>query len=80
VVERVRERDVDRIDFVVCEQRFIGPVRVRDAVLSGVRIRTRFVAAPDRDDLDRIRLACAFEHGEVDPRGREDAPAGRGHG
>ncbi len=53
VVQRSRERDVDRVDLGVAEQFLVRAVRPLDPVLVGVRLSTSSVPRPDRDDLER---------------------------
>ena len=72
-VERVRQRDVDRLDVGVLEKRLVAPVRALDPVVARVRFGPRRVAARDRDDVDAIGEARACEHGPVDLGGREDS-------
>ena len=72
-VQRVGQRHVHGVDVRVGEQRLVAPVRARDAVLGGVGLGTRLVAARHRDDVDGIRERRAGEHGAVDLRRREQA-------
>jgi hypothetical protein len=74
-VERVRQRDVDRVDVRIGEQRLIAPVRPLDAARVGVRPRTLAVAARDRERLDAVDEPQAREDLVVDPRGRQQAEA-----
>ena len=60
-VQRVRQRDVDRVDLRVGEQRLVAAVRAREPVLGGVRTGALRVAAGDGDDLDRVRARRARE-------------------
>ena len=73
-VQRVRKRDVDRIHVRVSEQRVIAPVRALDAMLAGIRLRTRGVTTGHGDHRDPIGLLGSCEHETVDPRGREEPP------
>jgi hypothetical protein len=76
-VHGVRQRDVDRLDAVVGEQRVVAAVGALDAVLAGVRVRRCLRAARHRDDLDLVREARAGQQPVVDAGGREDAEAHR---
>ena len=50
-VQRVGQRDVDRVDLGVGEQRLVGAVRARDAVLGGEGPAALDVARADGDEL-----------------------------
>jgi hypothetical protein len=80
-VQRVRERDVDRVDLGVLEQGFVAPVRPGNAVLHGVGLGPVRIPTRDRYDLGGVGLLGSGEEPAVDPRGREKAPAhlGRAH-
>ena len=70
-VKRVRQRDVDRLDVGVREQRLVAPVGALDPVLARVRLGARLVAARDarrrrprsdsRAPARTSRLMCAVE-------------------
>ena len=51
-VERVRQRDVDRLDVRIGEQRLVGAVRTWNAERPRLSLGARAVARADRDDLD----------------------------
>ena len=84
---RVGQRDVDGVDLGVGEQRLVGAVRARDAVLVGVRLRARPRSRlRDGDDLDAVRRAarrarCAALMRAVErsptPQPHEPSPIGR---
>ena len=76
-VERVRQRDVDRVDLVVREQRVVAPVRAPDPVRTRVRVGPRSVAAGDGNDVHRVRPHHSGEDRVVDPRGREQTESDR---
>jgi hypothetical protein len=71
-VHRVRERDVDRVDVRVREQRFVRPVGALDVPLARVCIRPRLLAAGDRDEVDLLRVVRAGDDLPVDVGGRDD--------
>jgi hypothetical protein len=77
-MERVRQRDVDRVDVPVGEQRLVGAVRPLDSVLARVRVRARLLPARDRDDVDGVRVGRAPEDRPVDPSRREEAEPQQG--
>jgi hypothetical protein len=75
VVERVRERDVDRVDAAVAEQRVVRRVRGCDAVLVRIRLCAGPVPRTDRDDLERRVVCPRTEDRPVDAGCREEAEA-----
>src|SRR2546423_11888313 len=74
-VQRVRERDVDRVDLGIAEQRVVAPVCPLDPVLPRIRLRPSPIAACDGDHLDAVGDARAREHEAVHACRREHAPA-----
>ena len=78
-VHRVGERDVDRLDLRIGEQRLVGAVRALDPALVGVRTRPLSVAARDRADGRRVGLRAADDELVVDPSRGQDSPLHR-HG
>src|SRR5262249_29588343 len=81
-VHRVRERDVDRLDVGVIEQRLVGTVRPLDAPLAPLALRAAPVATRDCEQVDLVRGVSARDHLPVDVGGRDDSPANwsLGHG
>ena len=80
VVHPVRQADVDGLHVVVGEERLVRAVRALDAVLGGIGLRLRAVAAPNRDELDAVGLARPTEDLRVDRGGGEQTEAERIHG
>src|SRR5437588_1335765 len=79
-VERVRQRDVDRLDVLILEEPLVAPVRALDPPLARVRVGAGLVAARDRDEVDLRRGLRRRDDHAVDVRRREDSPAdGIGH-
>ena len=77
VVHAVRERDVDRVELVVGEQRLVGAVCLRDVMLGGVRLCPLAVPTADRDDVDELALGRAGQDLVVDLR-RGEKPESHG--
>ena len=75
-VQPVRQRDVDRVDRRVGEQRLVAAVGGRDAVLARVRVGPRLVARCHRGHLDLVALGGALDDLPVDASGREQSEAG----
>ena len=75
VVERVWQRDVDRLDVGILEQVVIRPVGAGDPVRGGERIRPGLGPAADRDDARRPGPRRAGKELGRDPAGPEDPPA-----
>jgi hypothetical protein len=67
-VERVGERDIDRVQRRIGEQLLVGPVGPRDALLPGIRLGAGEVAAGDCCDLDLVRSGRSREDMPVDVR------------
>jgi hypothetical protein len=78
-VERVRERDVDGVDVRVPEQRLVGAVGALDLPSPRVLVRSRPVAARDRDQVDLRGSMSAGDDEPVDVGRREDAEAHHPH-
>ena len=76
-VHRVRQRDVDRLDVWVLEQRVVRAVRALDAPLARVRLGTALVAAGNGDQIDLLRRLRSRNQLPVDVGGREEPPANR---
>ena len=76
-VHRVRQRDVDRLDVCVLEQRVVRAVRALDAPLARVRLGTALVAAGNGDQIDLLRRLRSRNQLPVDVGGREEPPANR---
>jgi len=74
-VQRVRERDVDRLDVRVGEERLVAPVRALDPALARIRLRAGEIAARHRDDVDPVGRRRAREDEAVDVGRREDSQA-----
>jgi hypothetical protein len=78
-VERVRQGDVDGLDVRICQQPGVAPVRALDAVLACAVLGTLLLPARDRDHLGPVALPQTGQHGRVDPRRGENAPANGVH-
>jgi hypothetical protein len=74
-VQVVGQRDVDRLDPGVREQRFVGPVCARDAVRARIGVGRLLGAARDRQHLDLGQRLHLGQHAPVDVGRREDPPA-----
>ena len=74
-VQVIRERDVDRVDLPVVEQRLVRSVGALDPPLARVRRRARPVAARDRQQPVILGSAERRDHRPVDARGPEQPPA-----
>src|SRR5918996_1087724 len=74
-VQRVRERDVERLDVLVREQLGIAPVRALDPVRARALLGAGALAAGDRQELDLLRLLRRGDDPAVDTCCREEAPA-----
>jgi len=72
VVQRVRQRDVDRVDAVVGEELVVRAVRALDPVLVRVCLRPRRIPRADGDDLERSPARTRAEDRPVDPCGGEE--------
>jgi len=72
-VQRVRQRDVDRVDVRILEERLIRAVRGRDLPLARICVGGLLRPARDGDEVDHRRLLRARDHLAVDIRRREDA-------
>jgi hypothetical protein len=70
VVQAVRQRDVDRVDLRVVEQRAVASVRALEAILGGVGAGLRVVPACDGNYVDAIRALRPVEDRSVDVRRR----------
>ncbi len=78
-VQRVRQRDVDRVDVRVGEELVVASPPALEPVLGGVRLRARAVAARGADDRDELGLGGAVDDRVVDLRGREQCEPEHGH-
>ena len=72
-VQRVRQRDVDRLDLGIGEQVLVRAVGARDLPLAGVRLGPGLVAAGNGDEIDLRRRVRTGDHLPVDV-GRGDNP------
>ena len=78
-VERVRQRDVDRVELVVRQQRVVGAVGARDTVRRCVGLGTRRVARRHGIDPERRIGRAGAQNRLVDLRRREEPePNGQG--
>ena len=80
-VQPVGQRVVDRVDVGIGEQRGVGVVHLRDAVLRRERLGAAAIARRDRD-APRLRAtlrAGLIDRGRRDARRAEDADPNRGH-
>ena len=78
-VQPVRERVVDRVDVGIGDERRVGVVHLRDAVLRRERVGPAAIARRDRADRRFADVARGLDHGRRrDARRAEDAdPNGR---
>src|SRR4029079_19451368 len=74
-VERVGQRDVDRVELGIGKQLVVASVRALDLVLARVLVGTLLVAAAHCNDLGHLGLASAVEYGWIDARGGQESEA-----
>src|SRR5262249_9462960 len=79
-VQRVRERDVDRLDVGILEQRLVAPVRTLDVPFLRVGLGPTLLAARDGDQRRPVRRTEPRDELPVDVgRGDDSPPDGFGH-
>src|ERR687888_386094 len=71
------DRDVDRLDLGIGQERLVRAVPAGDAEAPGGLPRALLGAAADGDYLDRVSQAGALEQLAIDVGRAEDAPADR---